>query len=56
MPKAQSQRQLEFVEATAMQWGDLAPLIRARVRAQLTRLLRHAAGADAARQEDGDDQ
>lgn len=56
MPKAQSQRQLEFVEAAAMQWEDLPPLLRARVCAQLTRLLRQAAGASAPRREDGDDE
>ena len=57
MPKTQRpQRQLEFVESTAMQWEDLSTLLRARVRDQLARLLHHAAGGTAETLETSDDE
>ena len=57
MPKTQRpQRQLEFVESTAMQWEDLSTLLRARVRDQLARLLHQAAGRTAETPEAGDDE
>lgn len=56
MPKTPSRRQLEFVEPTAMQWEDLSSLLRARVREQLARLLRQAAGGSVVTREGGDDE
>ena len=57
MPKtSRLQSQLAFVEPTAMQWEDLSPLLRARVRDHLTRLLRHAARGTVEPPEAGDDE
>lgn len=57
MPRTQGpQRQLEFVEPTAMRWQDLAPLLRARVRDHLARLLHQIAGGVVETREAGDDQ
>ena len=57
MPKASRlQSQLQFVEPTAMQWEDLSPPLRARVRDHLARLLRHAARGTAEPPEGGDDE
>ena len=56
MPRTQRpQRQLEFVEATAMRWEDLSTLLRAQVRDHLARLLRQAAGRAGATPEAADD-
>jgi hypothetical protein len=57
MPKTQRvQKQLEFVDPTAMQWEELSMPVRARVRDHLARLLHHAAGQTAEPPEAGDDE